>query len=81
MEIAAIYLLHFVTFGVAAEFVKTCNIIDYGAKDDHQTDNTKFIQSAIDDCSKVIPDLGAAPGNTSNEHRVACIRAGEIDLE
>ena len=35
---------------------------------------------AIDDCSKVIPDLRAAPGNTSNDHRVACIRAGEIDL-
>jgi len=35
---------------------------------------------AIDDCIKVIPDLGAAPGNTSNDHRVACIRAGEIDL-
>ena len=26
---------------------------------------------AIDDCIKVIPDLGAAPGNTSNDHRVA----------
>lgn len=36
---------------------------------------------AIDDCSKVIPDLGAVPGNSGNDHRVACIRAGEIDLK
>ncbi|MEA3230213.1 MAG: oligopeptide/dipeptide ABC transporter ATP-binding protein [Thermodesulfobacteriota bacterium] len=36
---------------------------------------------AIDDCSKVIPDLGAAPGSSDNDHRVACIRAGEIDLD
>ena len=36
---------------------------------------------AIDDCSKVIPDLGVAPGNSDNDHRVACIRAGEIDLD
>jgi len=36
---------------------------------------------AIDDCSKVIPELGAAPGNSDDDHRVACIRADEIDLK
>ena len=35
---------------------------------------------AIDDCSNMTPDLGVAPGNSDDDHWVACIRAGEIDL-
>ena len=35
---------------------------------------------AIDDCSNMTPDFGVAPGNSDDDHWVACIRAGEIDL-
>jgi oligopeptide/dipeptide ABC transporter ATP-binding protein len=35
---------------------------------------------AIGDCSKMTPDLSAATGNSDDDHWVACIRAGEIDL-
>ncbi len=31
-------------------YSKSCVITDYGAQGDDSTDNTKFIQSAIDDC-------------------------------
>ena len=38
--------LNGVTFGIS------CNITDYGAKGDNRTDNTKYIQNAIQDCSE-----------------------------
>eukprot|EP01084_Bolivina_argentea_P281546 481739_1 len=35
----------------AIKYGKTCNVTDYGAKGDNKTYNTKFIQSAINDCT------------------------------
>ena len=49
---ASVYAVCLLLIVVARGYMKTCNISDYGAKGDNHTDNTQFIQSAIDDCAK-----------------------------
>ena len=47
------FLLIFVyVFKFGTCYIKTCNVTDYGAKPDGKTDNTHYIQSAINECGK-----------------------------
>eukprot|EP01084_Bolivina_argentea_P263202 445380_1 len=49
-------LIYLLSTNIVCGYIKTCNITDYGAKGDNKTINTKFIQSAIDDCGKASND-------------------------